>query len=128
MEVIFVKPDEELKDLLNQLNQGKIKETRTIKWVPWSFNPLTAPHFGGCHEIMVKVANKAIKTMFGNADINDQELVTALISPKSLINCRPLKYQSSHPADNFWLTPNHFLYGQLVESLFQTQLMKTSLI
>ena len=31
MEVIFVKPDEELKDLLNQLNQGKIKETRTIK-------------------------------------------------------------------------------------------------
>ena len=48
-----------------------------------------------------------------NADINDEELVTAFVGAESLINSRPLTYQSSHPADNVPLTPNHFLYGQL---------------
>ena len=49
----------------------------------------------------------------GNADINDEELVTAFVGAEGFINSRPLTYQSSHPADDVPLTPNHFLYGQL---------------
>ena len=49
----------------------------------------------------------------GNADINDEELVTAFVGAEGLINSRQLTYQSSHPADNVPLTPNHFLCGQL---------------
>ena len=61
---------------------------------------------------MVKAAKKLIKNILVNADINDEELVTAFFGAESLINSRPLTYQSSHPADNVPLTPNHFLYGQ----------------
>ena len=75
----FVKADRELKDLVNQLNQGKIKQTRANKGVQWSFNPTGAPHFGGVYEIMVKAAKKGIKNILANADINDEELVTALL-------------------------------------------------
>jgi len=109
----FVKADKELKDLLGQLDQEKIKQTTSNKGVHWSFNPPAAPHFGGVHEIMVKAAKKAIKNILGNADINDEELVTVFIGAEGLINSRPLTYQSSHPADDVPLTPNHFLYGQL---------------
>ena len=48
----------------------------------------------------------------GNADINDEELVTIFVGAAGLINSRPLTYQSSHPADDVPLTPNHFLCGQ----------------
>ena len=62
---------------------------------------------------MVKAAKKAIKNILGNADINDEELMTAFVGAEGLINSRSLTYQSSHPADDVPLTPNHFLYGQL---------------
>ena len=59
----FVKADKELKDLVNQLDQEKIKQTTSNKKVQWLFNPPGAPHFGGVHEIMVKAAKKAIKNI-----------------------------------------------------------------
>ena len=62
---------------------------------------------------MDKASKKAIKNMLENADINDKELVTAFVGAEGLINSRPLLQQSSHPADDVPLTPNHFLYGQL---------------
>ena len=58
---------------------------------------------------MVKAAKKAIKNTLGNVDIHDEELVTPFVGAKHLINSRPLTYQSSHPADEVPLTPNHFL-------------------
>ena len=62
---------------------------------------------------MVKAAKKAIRNILGNADINDEELVTAFVGAEGLISSIPLTYQSSHPADDVPLTPNHFLYVQI---------------
>ena len=109
----FVKANKELQDLVNQLDQEKIKQKTANKGVQWSFNPPAAPHFGGAHKIMVKATKKSIKNILGNADINDEELMTAFVGAESLINSRPLTYQSSHPADDVPLTPNHFLFEQL---------------
>lgn len=39
--------------------------------------------------------------------------MTAIIGAESLINARPLTYQSSDPEDNIPLTPNHFVHGQV---------------
>ena len=88
----FVKADKELKDLVNQLDQEKIKQTIANKGVQWSFNPPGAPHFGGVHEIMVKAAKKAIKNILENADINNEKRVTVFVSAEGLINSRPLTY------------------------------------
>ena len=49
----------------------------------------------------------------GNADNNDEELMTAFTGAEVLINSRPLTYQSANPEDNVPLTPNHFLHGQI---------------
>ncbi|XP_012565594.1 uncharacterized protein LOC105849708 [Hydra vulgaris] len=62
---------------------------------------------------MIKAAKRAIYSQLGNADITDEELITAFPGAEGLINSRPLTYQSSDPKDCTPLTPNHFLFGQL---------------
>ena len=56
----FVKVNKELQDLVNQLDQEKIKQKTANKSVQWSFNP-PADHILVEHKIMVKAAKKSIK-------------------------------------------------------------------
>ena len=62
---------------------------------------------------MIKSAKRAIHAILGNADINDEELLTAMIGAEALTNSRPLTYQSANPSDDIPLTPNHFFHGQI---------------
>ena len=62
---------------------------------------------------MVKGAKKAIYAVVGERDVNDEELITVFAGVESLLNSRPLTYQSSDPRDDVPLTPNHFLHGQM---------------
>ena len=62
---------------------------------------------------MIKAAKRAIASILGNADITDEELVTAVVAAEALINSRPLTYQTANPSDESPLTPNHFLIGQV---------------
>ena len=62
---------------------------------------------------MVKGAKKAIYAVVGERDVNDEELITVFAGVESLLNSRPLTYQSSDPREDVPLTPNHFLHGQM---------------
>ena len=103
----------ELKELVSKLDQNKIQQDTTYRGVKWNFNPPGAPHFGGIHEAMIKSAKKAIYGVLGTSDVTDEELITAVAGVESLLNSRPLTYQSADPRDVVPLTPNHFLHGQL---------------
>ena len=48
-----------------------------------------------------------------DSDVSDDELISIVTGPESLINSRPITCQSSNPKDDSPLTPNHFLHGQL---------------
>jgi hypothetical protein len=62
---------------------------------------------------MIKAAKKAISAVLGKQDCSDEQLHSVFCGVESLLNSRPLTYQSSDPKDNVPLTPNHFLYGQM---------------
>lgn len=109
----FVSGDRELRELVMALDKDRIEHSTANKGIKWIFNPPGAPHFNGVHEVMIKAAKKAIKAILGNADVNDEELMSAIVGAEALINSRPLTYQSSNAADEVPLTPNHFLHGQL---------------
>ena len=47
--------------------------------------------------------------------VNDEELITVFAGVESLLNFRPLTYQSSDPREDVPLTPNHFLQGQTAD-------------
>ena len=105
----------ELRDLVGKLNPDRIqqKTNHLFNKVKWHFNPPAAPHFGGVHEAMIKSAKRAIYSVLGNSGIRDEELITAFTAAESLVNSRPLTYQTSDPKDVTPLTPNHFLHGQV---------------
>ena len=109
----FVGGTGELKELVSNFDVNKIIEKTAVKNVSWSFNPPLSPHFGGMFECMIKAAKKSMKKVLENADITDEELLTAITGAEFLINSRPLTYQSSNSNDVVPLTPNHFLIGQL---------------
>ena len=54
-----------------------------------------------------------VSAILNNADVKDEELMTAFCGAEALINSRPLTYQSANVQDNVPITPNHFLHGQM---------------
>ena len=62
---------------------------------------------------MIKSAKRAINAILGNADVTDEERMTAIIGSEGLINSRPLTYQTANPSGDVPLTPNHFVHGQV---------------
>ena len=100
----FKGADKELKSLISQLSTDEIKESSANQGIHWHLNPPLAPHFGGVHESIIKSAKKAINAILGNADVADEELITAVTGAEGLINSRPLMYQSANPADDLPLS------------------------
>lgn len=49
----------------------------------------------------------------GNAEVNDEELVTIKIGAEKLLNWRPVRNVSDDSNDEPVLNPNHFLIGQM---------------
>ena len=94
------------------LDQEKIKNNIANKGIEWKFNPPGARHFGGFYEALIKSSRRAINAVFGNADITDKQILTAITGAEGLLNSRLLSHQSGDPKDESVLTPNHFLYGQ----------------
>ena len=109
----FAGGNKELSDFVKELDQDKIVKSAANQGIQWKFIPQHAPHFGGAHEIMIKGAKRAIYAILGNAHITDEELMTAFTGAEALLNSRPLNYQSANPEDVVFLTPDHFLFGQV---------------
>ena len=111
----FVGAERELKEQLKKVNKDTL--INHFKSIEWSFLPPYAPHFGGSHEALVKSAKRAVISILESADIYDEELQTAFAQTESLLNSRPLCYQTSNAIDFTPLTPNHFLTGMCCSSL-----------
>ena len=110
----FVGAERQLPELVTKLDQDRICQLAANKGITWHFNPLQALRFGGVHETMIKAAKWAVlEAVLGNADVTDEELVTAFTSAEALLNSRPFTYQSANPKDDTPLTPNGFLIGQI---------------
>ena len=51
--------------------------------------------------------------ILGNADVTDEELMTAFTEAEGLINSRPLTHQSADLEDDIPPTSNHLIHGQI---------------
>ena len=110
----FVGANKELIEIFGRLTKDtNLKSLVSSKGIKWTFSPPYAPHFGGVFETMIKAAKRAVMAILGNADVTDDELMTAFTGAEALINSRPLTCQSADPEDDIPLTPNHLLHGQI---------------
>ena len=108
----FVGAAREMEELVRAMDKDVVVRQAADRGIQWSFNPPAAPHFGGVHEALIKSAKRAIYAILAPAEVNDEELITAVTAAEALLNSRPLSYQSADARDLLPLTPNHFLYGQ----------------
>ena len=76
---------------------------------------------------MIKAAKKAIHAVLGEANVTDEELMTAFIGPESLLNSRPITYQKANPCDDssytqpfpIWRSRRTFAPDSVEETEFQ---------
>ena len=115
----FVGAERELREALQKLDQGKIKNELSANNIEWRFNPPVAPWMGGAMESMVKLTKRALRATMGDRMFNEEALHTFLLevestlnSVESTLNSRPLTPVSDDLNDYEALTPNHFLLGR----------------
>ena len=111
-ETNFVGAERELREAVQALGSDEVAASMASQGVHWRFNPPLAPHFGGVFESVVKAAKRAMMATLSQANLTDEELVTAMVSAEGLLNSRPLTAVRTDVDDAAPLTPMHFLAGQ----------------
>lgn len=96
-------------NLLQDLDWDLIEHEALIRKIEWRFNPPAAPWWGGFWERMVRTIKDLLKRNLGNSRLYYEELYTVLCDCESIVNQRPLTYQSDDPSELRALTPKDFL-------------------
>lgn len=92
----------------------------------WSFNPPSAPHFGGKWEAAVKSTKFHLLRTIGASILTYEELSTLLIQIEAVLNSRPLCPLSDDAEDLTALTPGHFLIGEALTTIPEPTLLESS--
>jgi hypothetical protein len=95
---------------IEKLDWEKIAEFSTAQKIRWSFNPPSAPWWGGFWERMVGMVKVLLRRVLGRASLSYEELQTVLCDCEGVINSRPLCYVSEDVEDLIPLTPAMFLH------------------
>ena len=85
-------------------------------YLTWKFNLSLAPWWGGFYERMVGMTKGILRKALGNSKLTFRELEVILIKAESILNNRPLTYQSEE-LDKQALIPNHLIYGDKLATM-----------
>ncbi|XP_071571819.1 uncharacterized protein [Temnothorax nylanderi] len=77
--------------------------------IKWTFNPPSAPHFGGLWESGVKSFKTHLRRVVGDQVLSIEEFTTVLAQIEAVLNSRSLYPVSTDPSDLEVLSPGHFL-------------------
>ncbi|XP_063994316.1 uncharacterized protein LOC135171617 [Diachasmimorpha longicaudata] len=115
----FLGADKELRRLFSAGSSQSRQLAQLLVQVgtQWSFNPPSAPLFGGKWEAAVKSVKYHLTRTIGEDLVTFEELTTLLAQIEAVLNSRPLEPLTDDPDDCSALTPGHFLIGQASTTL-----------
>ncbi|XP_074028523.1 uncharacterized protein [Leptinotarsa decemlineata] len=103
----------------NEQCQSYFSENR----ITWHFIPAKSPHHGGIWEAAIKSFKYYLKRILGDAKLNFEDMSTVLVQIEAILNSRPLIPLSNDPNDYQSLTPGHFLIGDSLLSIPQSNVI-----
>ncbi|XP_042610577.1 uncharacterized protein LOC109111550 [Cyprinus carpio] len=110
--------ERELNDAFATL-QNELQSHLANQQIKFTYNPPSAPHFGGCWEREIRSIKAALRVTIGAQTVTEEVLRTVLIEVEGILNSKPLGYTSSDVADLDPITPYCFLIGRRDASLPQ---------
>ena len=111
-ETIFFGSEKELARLFTEVSVGSKEISSQLEHLgnSWSFNPLTASHFGGLWEAAVKSANHHLRRIVGEHVLTFVEYATLFCKIEPCLNSRPLTTLPKNDLDIEIVSPSHFLF------------------
>ncbi|XP_045776149.1 uncharacterized protein LOC123874713 [Maniola jurtina] len=111
----FVCAEKELKVLLAE--ERSTVAVEIASWLAsngttWHRIPPYSPNFGGLWEAGIKSTKYHLKRVIGNSTLTYEEMSTVLSQIEACLNSRPLTTLSNEAQDPVPLTPGHFLVGE----------------
>ncbi len=118
----FKGADKVLREFLSLSIDPAVKEECSSQHITWHFNPAGAPHFGGLWEAGVRSIKHHLKRVMGSRLLTYEEMLTLVCQIEAILNSRPLVPASSSPSDLEALTPSHFLVGEPLTAIPESNL------
>ncbi|XP_072947688.1 uncharacterized protein [Epargyreus clarus] len=126
----FVGANKELKVLFKQERFGvssDIADWLATNGTNWNFIPPHSPNFGGLWEAGVKSTKHHLRRVIGTSTLTFEELTTVLAQIEACLNSRPLSSISCSPDDPCPLTPGHFLVGEPLVLVPESDFQKSNI-
>ena len=102
----------EIKQVLENLDENKIARSLSSRGVKWKFSPTRSPHQSGVWEVMIREVKRLLKAIDNDhcyRVLNGEECLTFVKEVEGIITCRPLTPLSDDPEDFSCLSPMSIL-------------------
>jgi len=108
----------ELRELraLFEKDQHNITNKVAAENIKWHFMPAQIPHFGGLWESAVKSLKRLFYNVASEAALTFKEISTLVAQIESILNSRSLTPLLEDPNNLGYLTPGHFLIGEVAQN------------
>ena len=113
----FVAADKELRKGVKNWQSMQASDALLQKGASWHIYPPRCSHQGGFYEVFFRLVRKIMRSIVGEATLNEYDLLTLITEIERILNDRPITASPSHPDDLSAITPAMIVTGSVANSL-----------
>ncbi|XP_026464695.1 uncharacterized protein LOC113367289 [Ctenocephalides felis] len=111
----------------NNINKKELIESVSTIGITWKFIPSHAPHFGGLWERNIRTMKHYLNRVIGSTCLIYEDYLTFLNQVEAIMNSRPIIPLNDDSTDSVFLTPSHFLIGDIMTAIPEPVVDRTAL-
>ena len=121
----FVAADKKLREGLKNLKNKQFHHSSLTQGTTWHFNPPRCSHQGGFYEAFFRLVRKLVRSIVGEATLDEYDLLTLVTEIERILNDRPIAALPSSPDDLSAITPSMIIFGSIGDSITPDVFMRS---